>query len=305
MEVLTRIVVWLDAAADALGGWLLAPVGVLPGWLSATLVAAGTGVLLLLAFKYTSAQRAIKRARDDITANLLALKLFKDNPRVAVGAQGRLLLGAGRLLVYALVPTLVMAVPVTLTWGQLSLWYQHCPLRVGEEAVVTVRLSGDADAPLPRVTLRPSDAVETTAGPVRVFSRREVCWNIKARQSGYHRLAFQVGGRDVDKDLAVGDGYMRVSARRPERAWSEDLVYYPAEQPFGPDSAVRSIEIDYPRRASLRTGAEPWALSWFVWLVKASDWLGDACGVPGWLVYWFGVSLAAAFCFRRALRVNV
>ena len=34
---------------------------------------------MLVAYKYTSNQRAVKRARDDISANLLTLKLFKDN----------------------------------------------------------------------------------------------------------------------------------------------------------------------------------------------------------------------------------
>ena len=42
-------------------------------------------------FKYTSNQRAIKRARDDIKAHLLALKLFKENTRVIFRAQGRIL----------------------------------------------------------------------------------------------------------------------------------------------------------------------------------------------------------------------
>jgi hypothetical protein len=281
MDVLARVIVWLNAAANAAGEWLLAPIAVLPGWLSATAVATVTGVLLLLAFKYTSNQRAIKRVRDDITASLLALKLFKESTRVTLAAQGRLLWGAGRLFVLALVPTAVMAVPVTLILGQLSLWYQQRPLRVGEEAVVTLRLGGDADASFPEVSLRPSGAVETTVGPVRVFSKREVCWNVKARENGHHRLTFQVGGQAVDKDLAVGDGYMRVSARRPEGVVSEDLVAYPAEQPFGPGSPVRSIAIDYPARAS---------------------WVS---GTNHWVIFWFAVSLVAAFCFRRVLRVNV
>ena len=111
MDVLARVAAWLNAAANFLGRWLLAPVGVVPGWLSATVVAAVTGVLLLVVFKYTSNQRAIKRVRNDIDANLLALKLFKDSTRVALRAQGRILLGAGRLFVLAVVPMLVMACP--------------------------------------------------------------------------------------------------------------------------------------------------------------------------------------------------
>src|SRR5262249_52974496 len=130
MDALTRLIVGLNAVANTLGEWLLTPLGVLPGWLSATAVAAVAGGVVLLVFKYTSNQSAIQRARDDIDANLLALKLFKESARVTVGAQGGLLLGAGRLFVLALVPTVVMVVPVALILGQLSLWYQQRPLRV-------------------------------------------------------------------------------------------------------------------------------------------------------------------------------
>ncbi len=93
MNGLARIAAWLNAAADLLGRWLLAPVGVVPGWLSATAIAAVTGVLLLAVFKYTSDQGAIQRVRNDIDAHLLALKLFKDSARVALRAQGRVLAG--------------------------------------------------------------------------------------------------------------------------------------------------------------------------------------------------------------------
>src|SRR5262249_51834361 len=140
MHPLARAVVWLNAAANALGGWLLAPVGVLPGWLSATLAAVATGVLLLVVFKHTSNQRAIKQARADIKAHLLSLKRFTASAPVALQAQGGILLGALRLLALAVVPMLVMVVPVCLILGQLALWYQARPLQVGEDAVLTVRL---------------------------------------------------------------------------------------------------------------------------------------------------------------------
>ena len=97
MDWLARLVVWLNGIANAVGSWVLAPIAVLPGWLSATIVAAATGVLLLIAYKYTSNQRAIKRVQDDIKAHLLALKLFKDSASVAVQApHGLALLCAGQ-----------------------------------------------------------------------------------------------------------------------------------------------------------------------------------------------------------------
>jgi hypothetical protein len=279
MDVLAQVVVWLNAAANALGV-ALAPLAVLPGWLSATLVAAASGVLLLVVFKYTSHQRAIKAVRNDIQANLLALKLFKDSVPVTLRAQGRILVGAVWLLVLAVGPMLVMVVPVSLLWGQLALWYESRPLKVGEEAVVSLQLGGDTDGRWPEVKLRPTDAVETTVGPVRVRSQRAVYWNIKARAAGYQRLVFEVDGQTADKDLAVGDGFMRVSTQRPGWVWWQALLN-PAEQPFAADSRVRGIEIDYPARA------------------------GWTCGSGRWMYYWFAVSLVAALCFRRLLNVNV
>jgi hypothetical protein len=288
--LLAQLVVWLNGAANALGRVLLAPIGALPGWLSATLVATATGVLLLVVFKYTSNQRAIKRVRDDINADLYALKLFKDFTEVTSRAQGRMIVGGMRLMFHALVPILVMIVPFGLLMGQLALWYKSRPLRVGEEAVVTLKLDGAAGTSWPDVRLRPTPAADVAAGPVRVRSKREVCWRIQAREGGSHRLVFDVDGRPCEKDLAVGDGLMRTSGVRP--GWDGwEILFNPGEGAFPPSSPVRSIAIDYPRRASLTSGSTYWLTDW--------------TGVDSWVVYWFIVSFIAAFCFRRALGVHL
>jgi hypothetical protein len=277
-RVLAQIAAWLNSWSSALGRFLLAPVGILPGWLSATVIAAVTGVLLLAVFKYTSNQRAIQRVRNNINANLLALKLFKDSASVSLRSQGRLLVGAFWLFVFAIVPMLVMVVPVTLLLGQLALWYQVRPFRVGEDTVITLKLNGDAGSSWPTVSLQPTDSIAVNVGPVRVRSKREVCWNVKAREPGNHRLVFQVGGQPNSKELAIGDGLMRVSTQRPGWDWSAILLN-PGEKPFRPDQPVHSIAIDYPDRSS-------WT-----------------CGTDLWVIYWFIVSMIAALCFRRAMNV--
>jgi uncharacterized membrane protein (DUF106 family) len=280
MSFLAQIIVWLNALANAIGQVVLAPVAYLPGWLSATVIAAVTGVLLLVMFKYTSNQKAIKRVRDDIKANLLALKLFKDSALVALRAQGRILVGAFWLMIYAIVPMLIMMAPVLLILGQLALWYQARPLQVGEEAVVTLKLQGDPASALPEVELQPTDAVQVTVGPVRVRSQREVCWNIQAAKEGKEQLVFRIGDQTFDKELAVGGGFMRVSPLRPGWHWS-DVLLNPAEPPFGPESTVQSIEITYPERQSWTSGSNYW------------------------VIYWFIVSMVAALCFRKAFNVNI
>lgn len=277
---MTRLVVWLNEVANLLAALILAPVAWLPGWLSATLVAVVTGLAMLWIFKYTSNQAAIKRARDQIKANLLALSLFKDSALVSLRAQGRIVLGAGRLLVHAIVPMLVMLVPMCLLLSQLALWYQARPLRKGEEAVVTVHLANHGKIAAADVRLEKSSAIDCSIGPVRVPAKRMVCWNVQAKESGLHALSFEVAGKTVQKELAVGDGFLPTSLKRP--AWDlSDVLLHPRERPFAADSPVQSIEIDYPQRQSWTSGSN------------------------SWLVYWFFVSLVAAFAARPLLKVNV
>jgi hypothetical protein len=280
MDVLVQVVVWLNDIANALAGAVLAPVAALPGWLSATLIATVTGVLLLVVFKYTSNQKAIKQVRNDIKANLFALKLFKDNVAVTFRAQGRLLLGALRLFVLAIVPMLIMTGPVVLLMGQMALWYQARPLRVGEDALIVLTLNPAAESSLQKVRLIPSNAIAVAIGPVRVVSKGEVYWKITAREAGFHHLAFDVDGQTIEKELAIGDGFMRVSMERPK--W--DLLHVlenPSEPPFDAHSSVQSIQIEYPPRSSWTSG---------------TDW---------WMGYWFIVSMIAAFAFRGLLKVNI
>ena len=279
MSFLTQVLVWLQTAANALGH-ALDWVPYLPGWLSATIIAVATGVVMLIAFKHTSNQAAIKRVRRSIKANLLSVKLYKDSIRVALRAQFNVLVGAMKLLFLAIVPMLVMLVPMVLLLGQVALWYQKAPLPVGVESEVTVKLGGDAGSPLPEVELEPSSGVEAVVGPVRVPSQREVCWSVKGLTPGYHTLIFRVDGQEFTKRLAVGDGTMRVSERRPPWEWDQ-VILHPQEKPFRPESIVQSIDIAYPSRDSWISGTDYWVIPLLI------------------------VSLVAGFLLRKPLKVNL
>jgi hypothetical protein len=209
----------------------------------------------------------------------LSLSLFKDSMLVNLKAEARILWGAVRLLGLAIVPMLVMLVPMCLLLGQLAVWYQARPLAVGEGAIITVQLATPATEPTD-VQLEPSSAVETITGPVRIPVRQMVCWNVQAREPGYHRLAFRAGDALVEKEIAIGDGFMRVSPRRP--AWSSaDALLYPRERPLSADSPVAAIDVEYPPRT------------------------GWTDGTRTWLIYWFAASMVAALVARPLLKVNI
>lgn len=275
-----QIIRWLNVPANFVGRFLLVVIGELPGWLSNTIISAVAGVLLLFIFKFTSNQRAIGRVRDDIKANMLAIKLFKDSMSVTLKCQAGIFAGAVRLLFHSIRPLLVMVVPVSLLLAQMGLWYQSRPLRVGEEAVVTVELNDAVNSPWPEVSVEPMQGAEVTVGPVKVLSKRQVYFKISALDVGYHRLSFCVDGQRVGKELAAGEGFMRVSAKRPGWSWT-DILMHPAEEPFRADSVVRSISIDYPNRLS-RTSGTNW-----------------------WVIYFFVISMVFALIFRPFLRVRI
>jgi len=280
MVFFAQIIIWVNVLMNAFGRFFLAPIAVLPGWLSNTIISAVTGLFLLVIFKYTSNQRAIGKIRDDIKAHMLALKLFRDSISVTLHAEVRIFKGAFLLLFHAIPPMLVMILPVSLLLAQMSLWYQSRPLLPGELAVMTVKLNDNVEGNWPTVNVEPTSAAEVTVGPVRVLSKGEICWEIKALENGKHHITLNVNRHQIEKDLAIGDGFMRVSSTRPALNWASILMN-PAEKPFAPDSIVQSVTIDYPDRLSKTSGA---------------DW---------WLIYFFIASMVFAFISRPFLKVRI
>ena len=278
--MLTQIVVWLNQGAKLIGSVLLAPIQWLPGWLSATFLSVISGLLMLVVFRFTSNQKAIRSIRSQIKANMLALTLFKDDIFVSLRCQTRICAGAIGLVLHSLIPMAVMVLPVTLLLGQASLWYQARPLKVGEEAVVTVQLRGNSKAVLDEIALKEDAAIAVVTGPVRIPKKNLVCWNLTPKETGEKLLQFEIDGQTYTKELSVGDGFKLTSLRRPPADWKQALLY-PAETPFGEDSLVQSIDVILPARNSF------------------------TAGTGSWVVYWFAISMLSAFLAKPFLNVSI
>lgn len=278
--MLIQLLVWLNAVSTAVGARVLAPVGWMPGWLSATLIGGLTGFLMLVVFKYTSNQKGIKRTRDAIKANMLALSLFKDDIWVSLRCQAGLLGGAAKLLLHSLIPMAVLTVPMILILGQMSLWYQARPLADGEEAVVTVQLKEDATEAVKMIQLASTDTATVVAGPVRIPAMQMVCWKVVPVKAGVHELRFAVADELFTKQFVSGEGFLSTSIKRPSLK-IDDLLLHPSESPFPAHSVVQSIEVTYPERA------------------------GFSSGTDTWIVFWFIASMVGAFVAKPFLNVNI
>ena len=203
------------------------------------------GILLVWIFGKVSNQDAIKRARNRLSAELIALRLFKDDLRVFFGVQGQVLVWTLKYLQHSLVPMLILMVPAVIILVQLNLHYGLRPLAIGESALVKVKLrdsaalAGGAEFKLQA----PANLKIETEG-VRVPELKEVCWRVRGISPGRFDLIVTDGKTSVTKKAAVGGRMEGVSSLRTAR-WLDNLLY-PDEAPIATSSAVESIEILYP-----------------------------------------------------------
>jgi len=230
-----------------------------PPWVGLVVISAVAGVVMLIAFRYLSNQKGIARAKDDIKANLLALKLFKDDLRVALRAQGRILWALVRLQRYILVPVLWMALPTMLLLAQMAMRYQWRPPMPGEKLLLKV-YSPSAAMRATSARIEPNDGLEVEAGPIAASG--DFAWRIRAVKPGRHTI-FIHAGTTWEKEIVVGGPIQRVSRYRPGPNWTMQLLY-PIESPLELATSSEGVEIYYPEQKSYIFGSGYWAISFFV-----------------------------------------
>ena len=258
--ILGPLLALLNPICTALGDAVYAVIGPLPAWAGLTLLSIAAGVIMLIAFRYTSNQKAIARAKDEIKANILALKLFKDDLGVMFRSQVRLFWCILRLQRYVLTPVLIMLAPMVLGLAQMGLRHQWRPLRPGESTLIRLTMS-DASASPADVSLRPNPGLVIEVGPVP--GDGQLVWRVRGGEPGRHTLRFQMGGLVLEKELVVADTFQRVSPIRTRTHWTTQLLY-PAERCLPAESPVASIAIVYPPLDSVIYGSDFWMLTFFV-----------------------------------------
>src|SRR5436309_8301193 len=78
------------------------------------------GLLMVIVFRYTSDQKAIRVAKDHLKAHLLALRLFQDQIHVVLRSYGRIVMATGHYLRLAFKPLFFVIVPMTFLIVQLD-----------------------------------------------------------------------------------------------------------------------------------------------------------------------------------------
>ena len=243
------------------------------------LVSVVTGLIMVVVFRYTSDQKAIRSAKDKLKAHLLAVRLFQDQLPVVLRSYGRILRGTVTYLRLAFRPLLFVIIPITVLIVQLDHYLGLVPFRAGESFLITAQVSHTNI--LDEVSLRLTGGLATTAPAVHVPANNQVVWRVVAEKDGRYDIDIGVSGQTFSKNIAVSSGVERLSpVRMRGRPWERFLVS--AETALPESSPLESIAVSYSGRSIH-----------FAWL----DW--------NWIWLFFVLSLVAGFLFKEILGIEI
>jgi uncharacterized membrane protein (DUF106 family) len=207
-----------------------------------------TGAVMMLLFKVTSNQQGMKAVKAKIAAYFLEMRLYKDDFAAVMAAQRRVLAANLGYMKLALLPAVVMIVPVVLIMVQLNLRYAEHGLAPGETAMVKVTVADGADVIAQGLTLTASDGVEKASPAVRIPSLGEVDWKIKLTRPGVHEVTLTSGSGEITLPVFGGATIKPMYSNfRKSSFW--DSLLNPGSPVVPQAMQVKSVQIAYTPRS--------------------------------------------------------
>src|SRR5678815_4948435 len=172
----------LNAPFDALF-WL---VHWLPAAWQVVVLALPGALFALWVYKMVSNQEAIRDAKDKIVAYLLELRLYRDDLRVLLRAEGRVFASIGRYLAHSLLPMVLMLPIFLLMLIQIESRFAFRGLAPEEAAIVTAHIESDRPVSQLPVSLDADDGLSIVTPALRADSEGEVYWKVQPAAAGIH-----------------------------------------------------------------------------------------------------------------------
>ena len=251
-------------------------------WLPAEwqmVVLAVPGALFALAiYKAVSNQAAIRDAKDKIIAHLLELRLFRDDLRVLLRAEGRVFANIGRYLGHSLLPMVLMLPVFLLVLIQIESRFAFRGLAQDEQAIVTVGVSSDRPVSRIPANLDAEDGLRVATPALRADASDEIYWRVHVVTPGSHNLKLRIGGEQTDR-IVSGEGSLGAMTMA-YRASDMRTLLYPRAAALPSSGPVTTLAIDYPRARGEFAG------------LSSTSWL------------FFGMVMVFAFALRRLFDVS-
>jgi uncharacterized membrane protein (DUF106 family) len=266
---------WTAHFALLLASWLMSPLAIV------IILSVVIGLLMIVLFGYTSDQKAIGIAKDQLKAHLLAVRLYRDQLHVVMGSYGKVLRGTGRYLKLAFKPLLYVIIPITLMIVWLDRSLGLTAIQVNTPFLLTARVNNPQALDSVSIDLPPE--ITASAPPVHVAGDNEVVWRLVASHEGAYEVKVGAGGQSAEKTVRVSSELAQVSPERlRDHFW--ERMFTSGESALPENSAVESIAVDYPER-NIPLGIAGYEMNW-IWL-------------------FFILSMIAGFIFKELLGIEV
>jgi uncharacterized membrane protein (DUF106 family) len=267
------------AAVWAFGiSWLMSPLSIV------IIISLVIGLLMVVLFGYTSDQKAIGIAKDQLKAHLLAVRLYRDQIPVVMGSYGKILRGTGRYLKLAFKPLLYVIIPITLLMVQIDRYLGQTPLAPNAPFLLTVHTAAGGGLSDVAIALPPE--ITMTAPPVHIAASDDIVWRLAGSKEGKYEVRIAAAGQSATKTVSIGtastaNDLPRISTIRLRgQFWAR--MFSSAEPALPANSPIESISINYPDRDIDVAG---YGMNW-IWL-------------------FFILSMVAGFIFKELLGIQI
>ena len=211
--------------------------------------------VVLWIYKWVSSPRLIRAAKDQIKANILAIRIYKDSGKVIGISFLKSLMYTFKYFGLNLLPLLIIIPILFPVFVQMDSRYGLRPFEVGEEIVIKAAFSGN---PFDLgVQLQDSENFKPKMNPVfinaykdadRTKPIKEANWKMAAGRPGITKIKIEVQDKVFDKDLIIGASRQVLSNKKMEASSLEHFLY-PAEKLLEGSNELKYISIRYPGKS--------------------------------------------------------
>ena len=253
---------------------VLSPFSGMSPYAGLTAVSVVTGIVMVFLYKWTTDQEKLKKVRDKIKVHFLEIRLYKDDMAEMFSIQKDILKENFRYLRLTLKSAIILIIPILFIIFDLNVRYSYHPIRPGASFIVSAFTQNSEN--LERVGLELPVGFEMEVPAIRVSAEKRISWQVRADSSGTHGLAFHQGENEIVRKVVVSSRIQRVYQDMDKgEVWTSRLI--PHAEFIPSDSYIDKIQVEYPDQNSF---------------------LGLQ---PGWLYYFFLVSVIAGLLVKKKL----
>jgi hypothetical protein len=241
----------MDVVAKMISGFfdiLLLPFGKAHHTLGLVWLSLLTGAGMAFVFKWTSNDKAIRRAKDRLKGRILEMRIYQDDPTLIVKAFGGTLRSNVVYLGTFLRPFAVLIVPVAIVFMQMDERYGRANLPESSTTVLSVQLREGFDPFQTSVTLDITGGVVRDSNPVRVSETREIDWRLRVARPGTSQATLIAGGASYTVPIVAETNYRMIGRERNASSFMEALVH-PALPAIPKGSPFQRVQVTYPSSA--------------------------------------------------------